>query len=464
MTMAATTAHPRTQAGAGRPGTQAGAGRLRQLRRRARFALAACALAALVACGGGGGGTAGVGMGGTGSFAVGSIDGFGSIQVNGLRFDTAAARVTDANAADPSAPLRAEQLQLGMTVEVLGSLNPNTNRGSAGSVVIAAEMKGVINAVDVNVNGGTLQIFGRTVRVTLATVFAGEIDQNGALPIQVTRLGQLAAGHVVEVYGLPQPDGSLRATRIEFEAVDVGAFVAEYGSNERFHVEGLLTDLVGVAHTRTFRVAGVAFRETPDRPLPANLSNNTEVTVSFAPTTAAAPFDALALRVESRVFPAGKGLAEIEGLVSGLTTSPEGVSTFRLNGFPVRVNATGVTFEFDGLVQPALTNGVRVEVYGNIVAGVLVATKVEFEDEEEDEDPFEFAGLASCTPTPCAAGAGTFTLRGITFAYDATTQFVGGATPATLDGMRVEVYAKVQPSTGAGAGTTFIATKIERDD
>jgi hypothetical protein len=449
--MTPTAATPRTPSGHGRPSIQTGPGRWR---RHARFALAACACAALVACGGGGG-VAGVGTGGTGSFAVGSINGFGSIYVNGLRFDTVNAQISNPNAPAGTTAPTAAALQLGMTVEVRGDLNPNTQRGTATSVIIASEFKGPVTSVATS----SLVIFGRTVEVTPATVFAGRI---GTTP--VTSLSQIQANHVVEVYGLPQPNGNLRATRIEFEAVDVGAFVAEYGPNERFHVEGLLTGLSGNAPQRTFQVAGVAFRETLDHPLPANLSNNTEVTVSFAPTTAAAPFDALALRVESRVFPAGKGLAEIEGLVSGLETSADGVSTFRLNGFPVRVNATGVTFEFDGLVQPALANNVRVEVYGNIVAGVLVATKVEFEDEVEDEDPFEFAGLASCTPTPCAAGAGTFTLRGITFTYDATTQFVGGATPATLDGMRVEVYAKVQPSTGAGAGTAFIATKIERDD
>jgi hypothetical protein len=440
-----------------RPRPQAGPG---QLRRRVRFALAACACAALVACGGGGG-MAGVGTGGTGSFAVGSINGFGSIQVNGLRFDTAGAGITNLNA-QPGAPaLTAADLQLGMTVEVLGSLNPNTNRGSADSVVIAAEMKGAITSVDVAKR--TLVVFGRTVHVTLATVFAGKL--NATTP--VTGLAQLEVDHVVEVYGLPQPDGSLRATRIEFEAATVTAFTAEYGESARFHVEGLLTAPTGV--NGRFSVAGVEFNVTPAVSATlAGLSDGTEVTVFFTPTTGTGPFDPVALRVESRVFPAGKGLAEIEGLVSGLVTSAEGVSTFRLNGLPVRVNATGVTFEFDGLGQPTLANGIRVEVYGNIIDGVLVATKVEFEDDDDEEsDLFEFAGRVVCLPTPpCRATAGNFRLDGIgiTIDYVAGTNFLDGLTPATLDGRRIEVYAKVLPSAGAGAGNRFVATKIELDD
>lgn len=429
-----------------------------RLRQPARYALAACACAALVACGGGGSGTAGVGTGGTGSFAVGSINGLGSIYVNGVRFDTTAASLSNANAPAGAPAPTAADLALGMTVEVRGDINPNTQRGTAASVVIASEFKGAIDAVSidtVNVHNSTLTLFGRTVRVTAATVYAGKI---GTTP--VTGLTQLVRDHVVEVYGLPQPDGSLRATRIEFEAADVGAFRAAY-PNERFHVEGLLTVLSGTAPLRTFSVADVQFRETSAHPLPATLANNTEVTVSFAPTANPQPFDAVAVRVESRGFAAGVGLAEIEGLVSDLATPAPGVTTFRLNGFPVRVNATGVTFEYDGLVKPPLANGARVEVYGNVVAGWLVATKVEFEDEDSDEDPFEFAGVATCSPTLCATPAGSFTVRGVTIEYDAGTEFVDGASLATLAGMRVEVYARLLP---AAAGPRFVATRVARDD
>jgi hypothetical protein len=425
-----------------RPRPQAGPGRLRP---RARFALAACACAALVACGGGGSGTAGVGTGGTGSFAVGSINGLGSIFVNGVRFDTANAQVSN-----PNAPAETS-LQLGMTVEVRGDINPNTQRGTAATVVVASELKGPIGAVNPTTN--TLALFGRTVHVTPATIF-----------VATAGLAQLAVGNVVEVYGLPQPDGSLRATRIEFEAVDVGAFVAPYGSNERFHVEGLLTNLGGITPMRTFEVAGVRFSETSATTVTGTLANNTEVTVTFAPTAANPPFNATSVRVESRAFAAGVGLAEIEGLVSGLETSTDGVRTFRLNGFPVRVNATGVIFEYDGPTQPNLVENVRVEVYGNIINGVLVATKVEFEDEANDLDAFEFAGVAVCPSSACVGTAGSFTLtlsggRTVTIDYGVDTEFERPITPASLHNLRVEVDAEVI-SLGAGSGERFFATWI----
>lgn len=440
--MTPTAATPRTQPGPGR------------LRRRARFALAACACAALVACGGGGGGSAGVGTGGTGSFAVGSINGLGSIYVNGVRFDTRAATVTNPNAPAGAAVPTAANLQLGMTVEVRGEIRPG-GTSTAATVVIASEFKGAIDSVGAD----TLVIFGRTVQVTPATIFAGRIGTT-----LVTTLTQLQPGNVVEIYGLPQPDGSLRATRIEFEADSVGGFIAEYGVNARFHVEGVLTNLSGAASTRSFSVAGVQFNEGAITAVTGTLDNNAEVTVSFAPTAVDPPFVATSVRVESRAFPSGVVQAEIEGVVSGWDANQQ---TFTVQGFPVRLEA-GVLFEFDGPVRPVLRNDVRIEVYGNVVTenGVrtLVATKVEFEDEDNDLDAFEFAGVATCPSSACSGTAGSFTLtlsggRTVTIDYGADTEFERGITPANLQNLRVEVDAEVILS-GAGSGERFFATWI----
>lgn len=415
-----------------------------RLGRPVRFVLAACACAVLAACGGGDDRLASVGTGGTGSFAIGSINGLGSVYVNGVRFHTVGASVTNPNAPASTGTLTPADLQLGMTVEVRGEINPSTLSGSAASVVIASEFKGPVTRIDPN----SLVIFGRTVQITAATIFAGRI--NDTTP--VTSLSQLAAGHVVEIYGLPQPDGSLRATRIEFEAANLAAFQAEYPT-ERFHVEGVLTNLSGTAPNRSFDVAGVRFNETASTAITGTLANGAEVTAALAPTAAPAPFSALAVRVESRSFAPGIGLAEIEGLVSDWNST---AGTFNLQGFPVRLDS-GAVFE-DG-TRTNLVNGVRVEVYGHIVNGVLVATKVEFEDEDRDQDPFEFAGLATCPATPCGDPSGSFTVRGVTIHYNASTRFEDGATRTNLNGTRVEVEARLDPADG----NRFIAIRVERE-
>ena len=79
------------------------------------WGLAAVSLAALAACGGGGGGDANAAT--PSNFAQGSIEGFGSIIVNGVRYDETQARVSS----DEGATLASEALKLGMVVEVLAS-------------------------------------------------------------------------------------------------------------------------------------------------------------------------------------------------------------------------------------------------------------------------------------------------------------------------------------------------------
>src|SRR5436189_6062435 len=81
----------------------------------------AAAAALLAGCGGGGDtGTSSVPAGSSGantsSFAAGAISGFGSVIVNGVRFDDSAARIADddGRVADSSA------LKLGMRVEIDG--------------------------------------------------------------------------------------------------------------------------------------------------------------------------------------------------------------------------------------------------------------------------------------------------------------------------------------------------------
>src|SRR5438128_484994 len=86
--------------------------------------LAAAGIVALPSCGGGGGGgdagggatVGGVDTGGTGAFSTGRITGFGSVIVNGVRFEDNAARVADDD--DEAKVFRPEDLRLGMVVRI----------------------------------------------------------------------------------------------------------------------------------------------------------------------------------------------------------------------------------------------------------------------------------------------------------------------------------------------------------
>lgn len=169
----------------------------------------------LAACGGGGGGGSdlaannptptGGGIGGSGQSTTssGTIDGFGSIFVNGVRFETEDAEViVDGETLDERA------LRLGMVVAVAGEINADGRNGVARQVVYDNEIRGPIAAIEVSADGDTklLTILGVKVLVErLSTVFD-----------DVT-FDTLAVDDVVEVSGFIGRGDSIRATRLERE-------------------------------------------------------------------------------------------------------------------------------------------------------------------------------------------------------------------------------------------------------
>ncbi len=407
--------------------------------RLAHLALASLS-AALVACGGGGGSSAGVGTGGTGAFAVGSVSGFGSVIVNGVHFDDRSADVFD----DDGNRSSSDALGLGMVVEIRGSVDDDGLAGTAQSISYYSELKGPVTAVDAG--AGTITVFGEVVSVTATTVFE-----------DVAGLAGIAVGNVVEVYGLPGASGTLVATRIEREAPTVGAYDGE------FRVRGPLTDLSGIAPDQRFTVASVTVTTDGSTDVDdGTLVEGAYVSVRLATTEALdGSYMATRIRVKTRSYDDDVNEAEVEGLVSDFT-APD--APFKVNGYPVQLG-TSVVYE-DGLAGD-LADGVRVEVEGSVVDGVLIARKVEFEHEDDDggddgsDAPFEFKGVATCSTTPCSSPAGTFEVRGVTVHYDALTRLEDGVTLANLQGNNVEVKAVSEID---GSGTIFRATRIEPND
>jgi hypothetical protein len=397
----------------------------------------------LAACGGGGGDTAGVGTGGTGSFSVGPITGFGSIFVNGVRYEDNGARLIDDDGNVKVLSGDDNPLRLGMVVEVSGTVDDSGTAGTATQIVVGAEIKGPVTAVDAA--AGTFTVFGIPVRTNAATVY----EDFGGAP-------DLAVGNVVEVYGLQDSAGGLLATRVEREARTVAAFIADDGE---YRVRGRVAALAGSAPVQRFSVATVAVVTDAATRIDGTLADGAPVSVRLDPTVQGdGRYMAERVQVKSRSYgdDAGGAKGEVEGYVSGFTGAAD---TFRVAGYPVRLGAS-VRYE-DG-VAGDLVDGARIEAEGRIEDGVLVAEKVEFESRDDDEDDgareFEFEGTAQCIA--CGAAEGSFTIRGATVVYDGTTRFedVSGA---TLNGKTVKAKGLAEVT---ATGTVYRATKIEADD
>lgn len=402
--------------------------------------LAAGLVTTLVACGGGGGSSAGVGTGGTGSFAVGTVSGFGSVIVNGVRYDDRSATVLD----DDDNSSSSSSLAIGQVVEIRGSVNDDGVTGTASSIAYYSALKGPVTAI--NVGAGTVTVFGQVVNVTATTLFE-----------DVSGLAGLNVGNVVEVYGLPDASGAITATRIEREATTIAGFSGEY------RIRGVVSGTVATAPGVRFTVGtvNVQVTDTGDTDVVrGTITDGVFVKVRLAKTEISPnTYTATRVRVKERVYESGVTKAEVEGLISEFTSSS---APFKVNGYPVQLDTT-VTYEHGAVGN--LANDVRIEAKGVVTNGVLIVRKVEFDDESNDggddgsDAPYEFHGVATCTS--CGSTTGSFEVRGVTVQYDATTRFEDSLTPGTLNGARVEVKAIAQSGSG---GTTLLATRIELDN
>lgn len=157
-------------------------------RRTALFGMVG-AIAEIAGCGGGGTGVAGLSSGGTGSFTSGTITGFGSIIVNGIRYNNDTATVLTSDDSVSSNPA----LQLGMVVNIEGSaVTPASSTtglptATAYRITYGSEWIGPVS----NRAATTFQILDHTVDVLATTLFGGVVQQ----------LSELRDTHFVEVYG-----------------------------------------------------------------------------------------------------------------------------------------------------------------------------------------------------------------------------------------------------------------------
>ena len=381
-----------------------------------RDALVFTALAsalALAGCGGGDGGStvAGVTSGGTGSFATGSITGFGSIIVGAIRFDDSkASSVLEID--DDNTDLRG-QLRLGMVVRVKGKPK-NGSSADAETIEVRSELLGPFSRVDAT----TLSVLGQTVKVT-ATTFFGD---------GLAGLAALAPNDIVEVHGFVDAvNNVITATRIERKTL---------ANVKAFKLQGLVRPLTA----NTFQIGNlvISFAAPIDLPSSLVLANGLLVRVRLAPTLGSGTRKALKIRaVELEVQ--DRDEAEVEGTITAFTSS----SQFSVNG--LAVDASGA------VVPTGLKLGDRVEVEGKLVSGVLVAKKVALDD-EKDPLKFELHGTINSLSTT----AKTFVLRGVTVDYSSTTvEFPNGTVANLRDNVPVEVKGVVSAD-----GTRLKANRI----
>ncbi len=382
-------------------------------------AVALCTLlasAALAGCGGGGA----VGSGGTGNsntgVAIGTVNGFGSVIVDGVAYDDRNARVVSEVAPGVDA---ISHVLLGDRVSV-----DYSTAGVASLVRVDTALSG---PAATGVSAGRFSMLGQTVTVNTGAG-SGPTTQFGGGYLQAA---DLQAGDAVDVHGLLVAQGGsyvVQATRIDKLAAPPAYL----------RVSGLVSALANGAPPG-FALAGLTVDSTGATLLPSGtvLANGRAVTVLALPATLsnASGGTPRLQATQIRVFALqGGGLDDfVSGTVSQLDTQAHTLvlGALKVNDATAIVTPTGTP----------LANGQYVQVRGMVGSdGTLNAVSISIRDAESDNEA-ELHGNISAFD----AVANRFTVRGV--AVDASTASLQGC-PATglADGIYVEVHGSLAPA------------------
>jgi hypothetical protein len=342
--------------------------------------LAIMTVPSLMACNSGGDGTTAGGA--TAVTSAGTITGFGSVYVNGVRYETENARIISAD--DDSIilqnPTNAELqtvLGVGQTVTVRGTRTDDSN-GIASSIRVDNELVGEVTTVAAT--DGSFVVLGQTISVTPDTIIDDSIVEAvrgteiaddirfGDLPESLDQL--LTAGMIVEINGFPSQNG-IEATRIE----DVTNQPGVGGGTFEYEVKGFVSNLI----PGQFDINGltVIYDES-------DLDSEDFGSMSLADghyvevhgsALSATMIDASRIELEDDLLDDdfNSGEVEIEGVIKQVHPDAQGSGgVVVINGLEIRVNDVS-----------QFSEGLRVEIKGVLQTdGTIVITRLQ--DESED--------------------------------------------------------------------------------
>ena len=326
------------------------------MKRQQRQALATLFATAITVtgCGGGGGGGSDPvvvpppepppigGIEGTG-LAVGVISGFGSVIVNGVRYETSDATITvDDNPGNES------DLAVGQVIVLKGSIDDNGTTGTADSIDFDAEVEGPIASIAAD--GASFVVLGQSVLTDADTVYEDSL----ILPLQV--------GDEIEISGFRLADGTILATRVELQSQ--GSELEVKGNVANLNAAGLTFE-VG---TLTVDYSAATLEDFPG----GDIDEGDWVEVHGTGLNAQNQLEATRIEFEDNSIDGDDGdHVEIEGLITRFASTTD----FDVSGQAV-VTTAGT--EFEGGAAGDLGIDVKVEVEGEFnAAGTIVADKVE---------------------------------------------------------------------------------------
>ncbi|RMF17316.1 MAG: hypothetical protein D6758_06630, partial [Gammaproteobacteria bacterium] len=324
--------------------------------------------------------------------------------------------------------------------EVEDDVNSTFTAGTLDKVTIVHQVKGPVSQAFSATT--PLQVLGQTIEVTGDT-FIEDSNNSTLTP------SDLSVGDIVEVSGVRDTNGIIRATRLEEKGpgdVTVWQLIGKVGT-----VNGTTSFTIGNQ--------AIQFNGTTPRDCGTALTVGQTVKVKASavsgysggdPITSTTDIECVNTGLDPSVIPDGQTTlkATMEGVIENLN---ETAKTFVLNG--QTIDYSGVTEYRNGSALDLL-NGAKVEAEGRLrkSTGVLEATKIKFRDTRfRAEWPVQASDL-----TP---GISEFTVNGLTFRK---TSFTDDDDNLFVTGLSTNRQIEIRGFTDA-SGTTVYIEEIKDD-
>lgn len=394
-------------------------------------AVIAAALAA--GCSGGGGSDPdpfdGIDAGGSpsGVFVAAPINGFGSVIVNGVHYET-----TDAEIIVNGEVATEQALRVGQIVRISATANGSTI--TTNKVSYDDNVEGPIQSIDTI--GSSMVVLGQTVLVTSATSFDNDISPRS--------LDGLSVNDIVEISGYINSNRDIVATRIELDDDD-----------DDFEVTGFVSNLDSGAMTFDINALTVDYSQAAFEDFGGNdIANDNLVEVEGEQFGPNGEFIAREVELEGDFLDDDADEIKIEGFITRFASPTD----FDVAGVPVTTNADT---EYEDGTEADLRLDALVEVEGQRNAsGILVAEEIEFEDDGQIEIEAAVDGVD--------AASNQVTMLGITVEITAETRMEDDSDLElrvfTIADINVGDWLEIQGAESEPDSNIVVATSVERED
>lgn len=391
-----------------------------------RSSLGLLVFCALLSCGGGGGGGGNAGIDGSGSPAIavvsGPINGFGSVIVNGVHYNTDNAefwvrgvRATEA------------ELNVGSYIHLEGTTNADGSEGVAKLIYFQPNVIGAVSSVDLLAE--TFVVLGQTVHLTNDTALDFAFSPRDINGIRV--------GQQVEVSGPLNADGEVMATRVGLMQVPAK------------ELAGPISNLDTEANT--FRINNITVNFAMTSNLPELINGQRVILRGASVTNGLLQPNAIELEQKPQL-PQGQVITQ-----TGLITRFVSAKDFTLGNFDV---TTDNTTQFERSKASDLKLNVRATIVGHLQDGTLVADKITLLADVEWKIQGPIADIRNLS-----LAGGEILVQGTWLKLTAATRLDSELSMAgdrmKFANLRLNDYVVV---TGHQEGSNQVVTSMERED